>query len=465
MRLHHLSWIFLLSCLSATVAAQSLKLGEVMPSVTVQEDATHSYALYLPSNYTPQKRWPILVAFDPFGRGATAVKLFQPGAEKYGFIVVGSNNSRNFSDSTKAIRLLWTDVIHHVAIDPRRIYTTGLSGGARVASSFAIACKTCVAGVIACAAGLPPGTKDLPETTEWFLATGTTDFNYPEMLELHENLDSHHLVNRLDVFEGPHGWMPSSMAEDALAWLQLRAMVKGTVPLNKDFIESEFLKRTTAAQSLLEKGDVLSASRAYPAIVNDFGKLRDVSGAEQSASQLNASKELKQAKKNEIAALDLQRRVVGKLGVVVNFLGSGADVRDAFVQLESAVGDENRSLKNESEQWRREAIERGIWSSFITAMENGQQAAMSKNYPIAKLLFEAATIIRPEISWAHTSLANVYAVTGDRKHAITELRKAVDTGLNNPETFADKDFDRVRDDPAFQELLAQVKAKAQTKPQ
>ena len=163
------------------------------------------------------------------------VKLFQQGAEKYGFIVVGSNNSRNFSDPSKAIRLTWDDVIHQFSIDPRGFYTTGLSGGARVASSIAIACKSCVAGVIACAAGLPQNTKTLPETTEWFLATGTIDFNYPEMLQLHENLDKHHAVNRLEVFDGPHGWMPAAMAEEALAWLHLRAMIKGTVPVDKNF--------------------------------------------------------------------------------------------------------------------------------------------------------------------------------------------------------------------------------------
>ncbi len=138
MHLRGLIWIFVLACLSITVSAQDVKPGEVHPSVTVREDATHSYALYLPSNYTPQKRWPILVAFDPFGRGATAVKLFQKGAEKYGFIVAGSNNSRNFSDSSTAIRLLWTDVIHRFAIDPRRIYTTGLSGGARVTRTWKV---------------------------------------------------------------------------------------------------------------------------------------------------------------------------------------------------------------------------------------------------------------------------------------------------------------------------------------
>ncbi len=465
MHLRGLIWIFVLACLSITVSAQDVKPGEVHPSVTVREDATHSYALYLPSNYTPQKRWPILVAFDPFGRGATAVKLFQKGAEKYGFIVAGSNNSRNFSDSSTAIRLLWTDVIHRFAIDPRRIYTTGLSGGARVASSIAIACKTCVAGVIACAAGLPPDTKALPETTEWFLATGTTDFNYPEMLKLHENLESHRLVNRLEVFDGPHSWMPSSMAEDALSWLQLRAMVKGTAPVNKDFIEEEFQKRTMAAQSLLDKGNTLRAWRTYQEIVNDFGKLRDVGVAEKAVAQLKASKELQRARKNEKTALNQQERVEAKLGTIVSSLGSGTDDREALLQLESVVNDQNRSLRAESELSGREGIERGIWSAFVVAMENGQKAVLARDYPSAKLMFQAATVIRPEAAWAHSSLANVYAVTGDKKHAVSELRKAVDEGLSNPETLNDKNYDLLRGDPAFKELVARVNAKAQSNQQ
>ena len=72
--------IFVLAFLSVTVSAQDLKPGEIHATVAVQEDPAYSYALYLPSNYTPQKRWPILLAFDPFGRGVSPVKLFQEGA-------------------------------------------------------------------------------------------------------------------------------------------------------------------------------------------------------------------------------------------------------------------------------------------------------------------------------------------------------------------------------------------------
>jgi hypothetical protein len=71
--------------------------GEIQTSVTVREDSVYPYALYLPSNYTPQKRWPILPAFDPVGRATLAMNLYRKGAEIYGYILVASNNSRNFS--------------------------------------------------------------------------------------------------------------------------------------------------------------------------------------------------------------------------------------------------------------------------------------------------------------------------------------------------------------------------------
>src|ERR1051326_8015767 len=177
--------------LALATRSQTPSPGTVHASVTVAADPTNSYALYLPSAYSPAKRWPLLLVFDPFARGEVSVKLFHEAAEKYGFIVVGSNNSRNFEDPSAAIRALWADVKERYAGDPQRIYTGGLSGGARVASSVALACKTCIAGVIANSAGLPNGaTMPGPEVSDWFLAAGTTDFNYPEQLHLKESLDA-----------------------------------------------------------------------------------------------------------------------------------------------------------------------------------------------------------------------------------------------------------------------------------
>ena len=206
--------------------------------------------------------------------------------------------------------------------------------------------------------------------------------------------------------------------------------------------------------------------------MNDFSKLRDVSAIEKALQQLNSSKELQRARKNEKAAIDLQNLVEEKLNAALRDSSAGADDKDlsnrtdnheALEQLQSAVNEEQRALRKEKDPSNRDGITRGLWSAFVSSMESGQQALLAKDYSTAKRMFQAATIIMPELAWPHSALAGAYAVTGDKKQALRELRKAVDQGLSNPETFSNKDFDSLREDPAFKDLVAQVTAKAQRK--
>ena len=79
----------------ANASAQKLPPGRLIEKVVSLDDATQSYALYLPSAYTPGKRWPILYCLDPLARGEVPVARFREAAERYGWIVAGSHNSRN----------------------------------------------------------------------------------------------------------------------------------------------------------------------------------------------------------------------------------------------------------------------------------------------------------------------------------------------------------------------------------
>ena len=57
------------------------------------------------------------------------------------------------------------------------------------------------------------------------------------------------------VYDGPHTWMPAEFAERALAWLQLRAMVKGIATLDRDFINKQFDSRLAEAQAAQKSGE------------------------------------------------------------------------------------------------------------------------------------------------------------------------------------------------------------------
>ena len=66
------------------------------------DDTSQSYEVYLPSGYPAQKKWPVIFVFDPHGNGKLAVEHFKEAAEMFGYVVLGSNNSRNGLPNTGA---------------------------------------------------------------------------------------------------------------------------------------------------------------------------------------------------------------------------------------------------------------------------------------------------------------------------------------------------------------------------
>jgi dienelactone hydrolase len=434
----------------------------VQPEVKVLADGAYSYALYLPAKYSTQKRWPVLLAFDPSGIGVNPVKLFQPAAEKYGFIVVGSNNSRNFVDPSAAIRLLWQDVRTRYAIDPRRVYATGFSGGSRVASALAIGCKGCLAGVIACGAGLPQGVNiPAAKITEWFLTAGTIDFNYSEITQLADALDSRHAATHLEFFPGPHSWMPPAVAEEALAWMQLRAMVKATALLDNDFVESEFKRRVEKARSLQQSGEVLAAFRAYREIISDFESLRDITDIQARRNTLAGSDELKHARKNEQALFELENKTVASMGDITNaVLEKQKPPAMLYRQLESMVQDIRHDRETTQDAGRRDALTRALAGAFAYARESGSDNLLKKNYLQASDFFRAAALIRPESPGPHYLIAQANAHLGDNKTVLDELGKSADLGLSDTELLDQPDFSSLHNNDAFKAIIARVTANA-----
>jgi hypothetical protein len=440
-----------------------MPLGMVQPAVKVLADASYSYALYLPSKYSTQKRWPLLLAFDPGGEGVYPVELFHEAAEKYGFIVIGSNNSRNFEDPSTAIRLMWGDISKRYAIDPRRMYTTGFSGGSRVAGGVAIGCKTCIAGVISCGAGLPLGVPiPPPETADWFLTAGTLDFNYSEIIHLADAMDSHHFATHIAFFPGPHSWMPPAVAEEALAWMQLRAMVKGTAPLDKEFVESEFNRQVAAAKALqasypTQSTGAIAAFRAYRQIINDFRTLHDIKDVQAAHDSLAASDDLKRSRKSEQALLDLQDRTAERINVITNGLINRQKPEGILYQeLESLMKDIRRDRDSAQDTVRRDALSRGMSGAFAYARETASDDMLKKNFLTARTLFKETAILRPESAWPHYFTATASAHLGETKLTLEELTKAADQGFNSPQMLEAPDFDKLRNDAAFKEISARV---------
>src|SRR6202000_2250489 len=114
--------------------------GKVIASVTCKSDPTQSYAVYIPARGN-KGALPVVYFFDPHGDGALPLNKYRSLAESYGFILVGSNNSKNGNDwntTENSWRHVADDTKNRLKIDGSRVYTCGFSGGAKVASYIAL---------------------------------------------------------------------------------------------------------------------------------------------------------------------------------------------------------------------------------------------------------------------------------------------------------------------------------------
>ena len=207
---------------SCGVSGEDIPKGRVVERVVCAGNQSQSYALFLPAAYSPQHAWPILYCLDPAARGSLPVERFREAAARAGFIVAGSNNSRNGATdlAREAIQWLWTDTHERLAINDSRTYVAGFSGGARLALAWAANGR--IAGVIACGAGFTASgiPKEVPFRI--YATAGVDDFNFDEVYAMSSELSRRGLPQRFAQFGGGHDWLPENLATESLDFLSGR---------------------------------------------------------------------------------------------------------------------------------------------------------------------------------------------------------------------------------------------------
>jgi dienelactone hydrolase len=346
--------VFLLAAaLTVALGAEDLTLGRIIDDVKCGADLSQSYALYLPSNYSPGRSWPVILAFSPMARGRTPVERFQQAAEKYGYIVAGSNNSRNgdWTSSTAAIRAMPTDVMARFSIDLKRVYTAGFSGGARVAMHVALSSGK-IAGVIACSAGFPDGQAHKKAPFPIFGTAGTEDFNYQEMRRLDRTLTTPH---RLVIFDGSHDWLPSPLGIEALEWLEIDAMKSGLRPRDEALIDRIFAARVAGATT--EPVQMKS-------VIADFAGLREVSGL-----AVEQPKDVQARLKKENSLEQKEEQMNSELVMLENNLSSQARRQDTLTELRDRLTDLSRRANAKDDSPDRRLARRVLRGTFVRAFE------------------------------------------------------------------------------------------------
>jgi hypothetical protein len=419
--------------------------------------------LYLPSAYTPAKRWPIIYFFDPGGRGRRPLELYKDVAEKYGFVIVGSNNSRNFgSDQSRSVNAIWLDTHLRFALDGHLTYVSGFSGGARVAGAMALSCHQCqIAGVIAHGAGYPTNWGEAKDKLLYFFAVGNQDFNWSEVMTIRREREDKGLPYRVRVFSGPHQWAPAPVMEDAVEWLMLRAMQAGDRLPDTAFIDRTLGRMRAEADDAEKKNDAIAQLNAYRSLVSDFTGLRDVTESEKKLAVLKKSPVLKAALKNENEQIADQSALETEVSTKIQTYVNGT--ADDTITLGNDILHDMRRLRDQAEHSRNDTkrlvARRALDGLWVAGIERGQQELESRHFERAEACFDLMSQVRDE-PWPVLLLAEAHAAAGNRKLAIKDLQEAVRRGLTDAGVIESNDkFQALKTDPEFLKLVEKLKQK------
>lgn len=443
--------------------AEELPPGQIFDPLPCLHDAGQSYVLYLPTAYQPERRWPVMYCFDPGGRGATPVALFREGAEKYGYILVGSNNSKNgpWEIILQAARAIWRDSHARLAVDDQRIYAAGFSGGARAACGLGKILSIKLNGVIACGAGLPEWltAADLIDVP-WFGTTGLYDINYTEMRELAGRLDAQATPQRLKIFPGRHSWPPPELALAAVEWLELQAMKCGSLPRNDEMIAAFLSAAMEQGRELEDKQEWGSAFSQYTSIVDDFTGLADVTAVREKAGFLKKKGAVKEDMKNESSRESEYQKSLAHLKAVYLQLRGPLNEPGKARKIINELKIPALKKKAAANDLRPEQIiaKRLLAELSSKAISDGQTYLDQKDGPRATITFQIASQINPGHPNLLAALAGAIALNGERKKALKTLSEAIAAGFNDYETLEnDSIFAGLRSDPEFLKIIASLK--------
>jgi tetratricopeptide (TPR) repeat protein len=354
---------------------------------------------------------------------------------------------------------MWIETHAHLAIDRKRTYVGGFSGGGRAAVGLARAAEGAIAGVIGCGAGFPDAKTDERLRFPFFGTVGDRDFNYYEMRELDEALAKAKTRHRIAIFPGEHDWPPEDVAREALEWMDLQAARDGVWKPEAAALEGLYRAELSRARELESQARVTEAARRYAEIAADFEGLADVGEAKIKAEAFERDPSLQKVLGEERRRDNRDRRTLESLMGRLRAVGE-RDLPPAA----RLVGElQIAALKRQAED--PAAVDERLSAQRILANLRVQTSYYLPNHYLdtgdfgrALLMLSVAEAIDPNSPRVSYNRAAAHARAGQSAAALADLQRAVDEGFRAFDALeTDPDFSRLRESDAYRKWIAQAR--------
>lgn len=427
-------------------------IGEIVDSIAVSKTSNETFALYLPSNYKPNTLSPIVFIFDPAARGKIGIHPFIKAAEKYNYILICSNDSKNgpYDQNFAIASRLFDHIFSNFNINPKRIYTAGFSGGARLASSIAVSNEH-IQGVIACGAGIASSQILFHNDLHFSYAAivGDQDMNLLEMYETRDYITKFKVSNALFVYDMDHKWPSQEQILEALDWMQLEAYKKGLTKRNDDIIKSSYNSFYKKARKLESAHKLVYAQELYKGIIKNFNFYYQLDSIKEKLKALKVNKALLKEKK-ELEGIFEQERSLSKMFVDRFY----TDIDKSKPKLKWWESEINKLKKQENaaSNNKKKMLSRLQYKIFATAIEEVNLNQIDKNSNQAIFCYDICILIYPDYYFPYFKQIENYLKQNNDEMAIDYLERLLNSGYD--------DLNTIREYKAFDELKSKERFKA-----
>ena len=425
--------------------SDTLQAGKVAENVIINNDPLNSFSIYLPVLYNSNMVWPALFFFDPEGKSAIPINKYKSLADSLGYILIGSNvskNGQNFEESILIWNTLKNSCLNNLSIDKNRIILAGFSGGARV--SCAIASKEpSVACIIANSAGAQQLDQLLNQNTLFIGLAGNGDMNRAEMLGIEQNLMSSSIVHYYMEFDGNHAWAPFKIMQKAIMIASLNANEKNPNELNAVLTENFISNQKKEIDKLKLEGKWLEAYQEL-ILLTKGAKGLNTSLTDQLDSIKNNPNYIVQ--KNELLKLTTQETEIQQELYKMMLENQNLTIwKTRIAQIRK-----NSFQKNKIGQMNQRLL--GYASLVCYSLSNRNLVA--KNYPLAEIMVNSYKIADPENPEVYFFKAILSGAKSDSLNTYLNLNKSIELGfIDKKRITIQSEFNFLKDDPVFNKIL------------
>lgn len=438
---------------SVIAKTDSIPNGTVIDTIKCKENASQSYAIYLPTTYIAAKRYPVVYAFDPHGEGKVPVTKYKELAEKYQYIIVGSNNSKNgnaWQESNAIANELFNDVTKRFSINTQRVYALGFSGGARVANTLTIL-NGAINSVICCGAVAPITTAKTPRNNYAVIGlVGNEDFNYIEMKKYDMiEIAGHSLKHYLLTYDGGHEWPNATTMNDAFLWLELNDMRKDISSKDETLINNTLAPLLNELKKLDEQHKTVEVYHLTKKIINFYDGLAPINDCFETYKKLSVNAEIDRSLKDEEALWKTEE--TKKQAYLKQFQGN------TIAWWTKEINDLN--TKSNSTKNKEQALMYKRVLNFLSLVAYMQTSTALKQNALQAIDYytQLYKIIDPKNKDAYYFRAIYEAQVENEKAAIANLDDAITNGFNdNLRLQNDTVFNQIRNSDKFVELQNKI---------